>query len=175
MKLDKKSIELLTAVALGLTVLVFALCIIVTDGNSFWPRAIVCALFIAIGFVSYKLKAKCDTEADAETEKQKVTVPPGTLGISLDAVTGILMVVAWVLVITKNLLTTSAAILPTVSLTFFCLITIVMSYLPLTIGGSGSIQNIKQARYFVFGLHAFALICALACLGLVIMYYHMSI
>ena len=158
----------------------------VIDVNYIWMFLIAGTVIIAIASVSKKLKAECDQEAlsqedgenaKVQARKQKVMVPPGMLGLSLDVVAVILMVIAWALAIKNNMLATGNEDFPRrnfVAFTIFCLIALVMSYLPKQIDGTNGVRGMKQARKLTFYNHVFALINALFGLGIVIRYHHLD-
>ena len=188
MKLNKRTIDILTYIAIAIVMIVYCVLKItnVIDANYIWLFLIAGVLIIAIATVSQKLKAKCDQEAlsledgenaKVQAKKQKVRVAPGMLGLSFDVATVILMVVAWALAVKNNMLAAGNEDFPRanfVALSIIGLISLVMSYLPKTIGGIGGIRSTKQVRDLAFHGHALAVICALLCLSFVLHYMDMT-
>ena len=83
------------------------------DYNNYWPRIILLAVIIIIVAVSQRLKAKCDQEAlsledgtIAEAEKlpdlKSVKVHRTKEGTILEVVTALLLVAAWVVLLTRH-------------------------------------------------------------------------
>lgn len=114
MKLDKKRINILTAIAVGLAMAAYYAFRIPKsiDYNNFWPRIILWAAILIIVAVSQIFKAKCvqeashlEDEAIAEAEKlpdlKSVKVHRTKEGTILEVVTALLLVAAWVVLLTR--------------------------------------------------------------------------
>ena len=110
MKLDKKRINIFTAIAVGLVMTAYLAYVIPKsmDYNYYWPRIILLAVILIIVSVSQRLKAKCDHEASCleEAEKQSdiknVKVHRTKEGTILEIGTVLLLVAAWVVLLTRH-------------------------------------------------------------------------
>ena len=168
MKLDNKRINVLEGVALALLLLLLLYLehITVIDHGYSFPY-LVLAYLILIKPLSRKLKAKYDPEALRKEDEedamiQWVKVPPSIAGCLCDVVTIILLIATWTLIAKRGLFNpedreTSGIF---VMYTAFCLIYLVMSYVPKPMGGSIK-WGMKQLKRLVFRSHAMALIGAL--------------
>lgn len=178
MKLNRKNIDrmslaaqvLLVAVLIGLDMAN------VIDGV-FLP--FVCGLIVIV-CLSNLLKKKFDPEgarieAEAETlaeaSKQTVRVSPSIAGYACDLATVFVLVAAWALAAKRGVIGNNEMGFPEMAaFTLLCLIYLVMSYLPKTIGGSIGVTGMKQVKRLVLRSHALALSSSLVILSTVLLY-----
>ena len=104
---------------------------------------------------------------DAESHvSHTVNVRPTLAGMCCDLFTIIMLMIAWILIIRKDLLDldSSHAIYIYILYTMGAVVSLVANYQPRTYGGMYQLYGMKQVKQDIIRLHAVAFVCALTVL-----------
>ena len=137
------------------------------SGGMFCIWAICIALIFILDIVKRKRsvnKALGNSDDDGSHVSHTVKVRPTLAGLCCDLLTLIMLMIAWFLIIKKNLLDLGSSQGIYIFYTMAAVIILVANYLPRTYGGFYQLLGVKQVKQDIIRLHAEAFVSALTVL-----------